>query len=348
MDRSIIKGLKDLTGDFKIGTGEFEFFSPDQGVKEEALIRDFNAITPTCYANTGWAGPYAYDFEAFNSWVNWGVKHDMSMIMHMISGPTQYFISWDGEKGWLKNIKWSGPELDHMYYEYIRAMMLSNDNYKKVYAWNVINEAFTMEGKYRPDKDIFLNVLGWEPDESGCTGEDKINDHHPSYISKAFKYAGMFAEGRLELRENFFEFAPHSAKTKALIQLIKHMRAKGIRCDAIGFQCHLWFWIEKSDDYIYNYDAFCENVKQFHDLGCEVYIGELDIPVFNGNLEKQGERFAEFIKACRRAGVEQVHTWGIADAESSWRADEAAFLFDGNYNEKPAYYAVAAALAAKP
>ena len=341
MNENITKGLKDMGSGIKVGARvDAGRLYPDKEVLAKIILRDFDVITATNYP-AQWHGPKVYDLDHFNAWVNFGYENNLPLIMHMFAGPGHYF------QKWIQDAKWNGPELMDLYFDYMRALMLTNDNYKKVYAWNVINEVFIAggDGTYRDGEQCFLNLLGWEKDESGCTGEDKINDRHPIFVTKAFEFAGMYAKGKLELRDALFEFSPKMGHTRGMIQLIKHMRAKGIRCDAVGLQMHL-YW--KGDEE-YDLDGFVENVKRIHDLGCEVYVTELDIGLFNNDHDTQSRRYEEVFKACRRAGVEQVHTWGVCDAIGhGWRHDEGAFLFDENYNEKPAYFAVANALKEKP
>jgi len=345
MNANITKGLKDLAKEFKIGAmHEFGLpVPPEESDKMKVILRDFNTITAYNYPRC-WTGPYSYNFDNFNAWVNWADARGYPVIMHMISGPTQYFAPW------AKEAKWNGPELDHMLYEYIRAMMLTNDNYRKVYAWNVINEAYqyNINGDYMTDEDCLMHQMGWEPDESGCTGDDRVHDRHPVYISKAFEYASRFAKGKLELRETHFEFLPNCRKTKALLQLVKHLHVKGIRCDAVGFQCHMYHGHANRDDFVYDHGAFVENVRQFKELGCEIYVTELDLPCFNGDEATQCARYEEVFKTFRRAGVDHVHFWGIMDKEGKgWRCDEAPLLYDKDFNEKATYYAVAKALEAQ-
>jgi endo-1,4-beta-xylanase len=183
--------------------------------------------------------------------------------------------------------------------------------------------------------------MGWEDDMSGLTGEDKINARHPVYISKAFEYAGKYAgKGLLEIRDISFEFNPTGKKAKAIYQLILHLRAKGLRVDALGLQCHMY----NSNSDSYNYNNFIAVCRKFKALGLELYVAELDMAAF-GNLELQKQRYKEFIGVCGRAGVDHVYFWGVADGKDpNWRTYAQPLLFDADYNKKPAYYGVLEAL----
>ena len=323
-------GLKDYTTDMLMGAAAF---GDIKGKNTQVLLKEFNAIQPTCYPFRGWKDRYSYDFDAFNKWVNWGVEHGKKVIMHMITGPTQYFSDW------IKTSVWDKDELDAMFHAYIKSMLTSNDNGKKVYAWNVVNEAlqFNNSGRYHEDDKCFMNILGYEEDMSGLTGEDKINDMHPVYVRKAFEYADKYAEGKLELRETGFEFAPDSKKTKAIYQLIMHLRAKGVRVDALGLQCHLY---NKKED-TYDHSKLIEVCEKFKNIGeIELFVTEADIGSFN-DFELQKQRYKELIIASRQAGIAQFHFWGVADNKNSnWRGEDFPLIFDENLEKKPAYFGV--------
>jgi GH35 family endo-1,4-beta-xylanase len=321
-------GLKDCPASFLIGA---RCDVGDRNITEPVLKREFNAIQPTCYPYV-WKSRDEYDFASFNRWVNWGIDNGMKVIMHMIAGPDAYY------NDRIKKAEWETGDLDRMFGEYIKSMITTNGNGTKVYSWNVVNECFEygLEGKYWNDDKCFLNALGYEEDLSGLDGEDRVNSVHPAYISKAFEYAGKYAEGRLELRETQFELSPDCKKTKAIFQLIKHLRAKGVRVDALGFQCHL------TEDSAYNYNNLIATANKFRELGgLELFVTELDITNSGKDLELQKRQYRDFIAACRKAGISQVYTWGIADNEDKWwLMDKHPLLFDEQFRKKPAYYGV--------
>ena len=340
MNEAIKKGLKDYQSKMLIGArADGAYLPPEDGVNEKILLRDFHTITATAYPGRVWKGPFSYDFSTFNAWVNWGVEHDLPVMMHLLSGPSNYYPAW------MKAAKWEGPDLQFIYYQYLRQLMTENDNGKKVSVWNVTNELLNEhDGHYRTGDDSFLTYMGWEKDESGLTGEDKVNDYHPKALSFMYETAAKFTDGKLEIREFNFEFVPDASKTKGMIQQIRHLQNKGVKIDAVGFQTHI-LW-EPTIDYS-RYDEFQRNVEQFHKLGLEVYVTELDNPN-DGGEEAQCKRWEDFYRACLASGVEQVHLWGVADGvDYAWRDGTLPLLFDGNFDEKKAYFAVAKALGAE-
>ena len=326
-------GLKDFSGKMLIGTrcDEKRDYPGNEDIR--ILTNEFNAVQATCYPKAGWLDSYTYDFTNFNKWVNWGVEHGKKVIMHMVTGPNDYFDDW------IANRVWDRDELDAMFREYIKSMITSNDNGNKVYAWNIVNEAFRFDqtGLYMPDSNCFMNILGHEEDMSGLTGDDKINETHPVYIRKAFQYADAYAKGKLELRDYDIEFDTESKKNKALYQLLLHLRAKGVRVDALGLQGHLYF---KEDD-AHDFDKLPEVCNKFRSVGdLELFVTEADCGSYN-DFELQKERYKKFIIACRKAEISQFYFWGFADNPAGkWREGQKCLIFDENFEKKPAYYGV--------
>jgi len=328
---SDMTGLKNYTTDMLMGARCDASFIFDRNNKNaQVLLKEFNAIQPSCYPFRVWTDRYIYNFDTFNQWVNWGVAHDKKVIM--IAGRSHYY------RDWIKTSDWEKDDLDAMFHEYIKNMLTSNENGKRVYAWNVVNEIFPLSsGSYFQDEWCFMNLLGYEEDMSGLTGEDKINDVYPVYIRKAFGYADKYAGGKLELRETGFEFELDSKKTKSIYQRIMHLRAKGVRVEALGLQCHLFNKIDDS----YDYRKFIEVCEKFRNIGgIELYVTEADICSFN-DLKLQKQRYKELIIACRQAGIAQFHLWGVADnQDAGWRKGEYPLIFDKNFEKKPTYFGV--------
>lgn len=335
------KGLKDYPSKMLIGArADAEVCAPYPGRVNDILLRDFNVVTLTAYFKRTWLGPFSYDFRVFNQWVNWAKAHDLPIVMHMLAGHKLYYPEW------ARNAAWEGPDQAFLAYQYIRQLMTENDNGKKIDVFNVVNEFLDpVTGAYRPESSEignFLLPMGWEKDESGLSGEARVNALHPRALTFLFETAARFTDAKLELREDCCDFEPDGRKVQAMRQQILHLRNKGCRVDAVGLQCHL-FWEDRVD--YSRLDLFQRNVEQFHEMGLEVYVTELDIPLLPDGEAAQARRWADFVRACRACGVEQLHVWGLADGvDKNWRVGTHPLLFDEQYREKAAYYAVAEAL----
>lgn len=303
--------------------------------QKKIVEREFNTSTRTCYPNSINVSPGQHDLESFNTGVNWLYERGMKPMHHMLFGPNHY------ERSWVPEIN-SVPELESLLKERIRVIMESNDNASKVYSWNIVNEALSDKVGYRPEEQLVWAKLGYEEDKSGLTGEDKINDKHPVFISQAFKYASQFAKGKLELRD--YNIETPGIKAKAFYQLVRHLQNSGIRIDAVGLQCH--FDIEGK---VMNPEGLATEIRKYRKIGVEVFLTEVDFgskkaPWTPELAEKQKQMYKEIMTVALNEGVSQVHFWGLKDNDENWRRDENPLLYDENLNPKPAYYGVKEAL----
>lgn len=195
--------------------------------------------------------------------------------------------------------------------------------------------------------------LGWEPDASGLTGSNKINDSISVYIGKAFEDTRKYTNAELELRDYGFEFAPSDdRKLLAFYQLAKHLINKGKNLGAIGFQGHISGG-NAFDPHSWNWYNFRNNITKFKSLGLKVYLTEVDIstgsfqntPFTTALANQQKAMYNMLIKEALEAGVDGVFFWGVADGvDQGWRTYDCPLLYDTNFARKPAYYGVLDAL----
>jgi endo-1,4-beta-xylanase len=284
-----------------------------------------------------------YDFQKFNIGVNWLFERHMKPMQHMLFGPDQY------EPPWVVALT-SVAALEALMQDRIRSIMESNDNKSKVHVWNVVNESMQWsdsDGSYFPatgnQTALVFVKMGWEDDASGLSGEDKINDRHPVFIRKAFTCAAQFAAGKLELRDNTIERP--NRKARAFYQLARHLKNSGVKIDGVGLQCHFDLDGPKRLDAA----GLATEIKKYRDLGLEVYLDEVDIGCatkeWNDQIAlRQKEEYKKLMAVALRAGVNQVHFWGLRDDDENWRRGEHPLLFAADNTPKPAYYGVQEAL----
>ena len=213
----------------------------------------------------------------------------------------------------------------------------------RIHGWDVVNEAIEDDGSFR--KSPFYNIIG----------ED--------FIEIAFSTAHE-ADPDAELYYNDYSMS-NPAKREAVCRLVKKLKDKGLRIDAIGMQSHNGM----------NYPDLSEyekSIEAFADCGVKVMITELDLNVlpnpenFGGasvetNYEYQekmnpykdglpeekareiNERYMEFFKIFykHRDKISRINLWGICD-ENSWLNDwpiqgrtNYPLLFDRQYQPKP-------------
>ncbi len=343
-------GLKDIKSTLQIGgvatDGTKNFFTSE--TVKSLLLSDCDVTQVQCYPAWGrWDNTYkhVYHIEDFSSQVRELEEEGIPVTAHMLMGWDQYYPDW------FKTGDFEVDTLDSLMHGWIATIIGSNGNDTLVDCWNVVNEAISWDGHggYFPIFNEDYNSacefqrMGFETDQSGLTGEQYVNTEHPVYIRKAFEYARMYTDKKLELRETSMEF-PNSQKYHAFYQLAKHLKNSGAPVDAIGFQTHLNIGEE------YDWDGYIANIKRFKELGYEVNITEVDI----GDQEKdwsedkaqeQKVLYYKLIKAAIEAGANEFHTWGFIDNNNAgWRSGENAFTFNEDIEMKPAYFGIQEAL----
>lgn len=341
------KGLKDFAGDMQIGVrvDHSGLFGAEKGLYTGVFNREFNSGTVTCYpAWDAWTGPNQYDLKNTNDRINYLESKNKTQMMHLLVAPDQYFPDW------FKETDYPNIFLENMMEDWIRAMITSNDNATKVEVWNVVNEALSWAPPYGYNGiEVKWHQLGWEEDQSGLTGSEKVLQEHPVYIRKAFEYSRKYTNAKLELRDSGGEFpsGPNSIKYKTFYQLTRHLLNSGVPIDAVGFQVHLDL------DQEYNWDGFKANILRFRDLGLETYLTEIDIgdieESWNENkAERQRIMYERITRIAVETGVEYMHFWGLRDGQDKgWRTEASPLIFDEAFQPKPAYAGVEAALKAQ-
>ncbi|KAG8736697.1 hypothetical protein FRC10_009042 [Ceratobasidium sp. 414] len=191
---------------------------------------------------------------------------------------------------------------------------------------DVVNEAFNEDGTMR--SNVYLSTIG------------------PSYVAIALR-AARAADPNAKLYINDYNIEWTGAKSDGLYALAKSLVAQGVPLNGIGFQAHL---VVNSFS-----RTFQANFERFAALGLDVAYTELDIrmtlPATDALLASQAENYSYVVKACLAVSrCVGITTWDTSD-DHSWipgvfPGQGAALLFDANKKPKPAYYAVADALAA--
>lgn len=212
----------------------------------------------------------------------------------------------------------------------------------RIKGWDVVNEAIQDDGSYRHSP--WYQIIG------------------PEYIELAFQFAHE-ADPNAELYYNDYSMA-NPAKRKTVCELIRKLKAKGLRIDGIGMQSHNGLGWPDLPEYEASIDAFA-------DCGVKVMITELDLNVlpnpdsFGGaevsqdfayderlNPYKNGlpedvaqridKRWLQLFAIYKRHAhqISRVCLWGISDAQS-WMNDwpvkgRTAYplLFDRQYQPK--------------
>jgi endo-1,4-beta-xylanase len=196
----------------------------------------------------------------------------------------------------------------------------------EIWQWDVVNEAFNDDGTLRDT--IWLRQLG------------------PGYIADAFRWAHQ-ADPRALLFYNDYNIEGITAKSTAVYNLVKSLRAQGVPIDGVGMQGHF------GTQYGFNGDV-PENMDRFAKLGMHVAVTEADVrsvlPMDPPKTQAQAEGYSVLLQACLLVKRCLSFTvWGFSDkyqwVPGVFPGQGSAAIYDENFVPKPAYRALQVDLA---
>lgn len=282
------------------------------------LATHYNTITPENQMKWSFIHPgkETYDFVAGDTIVSFAQANDMDVRGHALVWHIQ-------NPEWLINEEWTDQELEAILEDHIKTVVT---HYKgQVYAWDVVNEMF--------ENGLFRETIWYE-----AMGSD--------YIEKALRWTHE-ADPDTLLYLNDYGVEEMNIKSNAFYDLVVGLLDKGVPLDGVGFQFHV---VDESPlDMISVYS----NIKRFQDLGLEVDFTEIDVrirqPIQDSKLASQADAYQDLMElVIGLDGVDNFTTWGLTD-KYSWvpgffEGYDASLPFDLDYQRKPAYDYVLAAL----
>jgi endo-1,4-beta-xylanase len=208
----------------------------------------------------------------------------------------------------------------------------------KVWAWDVVNEAFLDNGSLR--STVWYNSPG-----IGLSGKGT------AYIEQALHWAHA-ADPKAKLFYNDYDAESLNPKSDAIYAMAQDFRSRGVPLDGVGFQAHLKLSFNNPK----TLESFAANLKRFNDLGLEIHITELDVALDSPDptrLAAQGALYRSVAEICLHTPRCRVlQAWGFTD-KYSWIPSYSkgkqgwALPFDADYRKKPAYYGLQKALQSK-
>lgn len=321
--RVLAEQMRQNGREFYIGAAiPSNFSSSDQAI----VKREFDIVTCENDMKIGTISPNQgqYNYSGGDSLVNFARANNMLVHGHA-------FV-------WHKYNPWWVDGTKTMMENYINAV---GTHFKgKIYAWDVVNEAFHKDGTYR------INAIGTNGQDGASVFGQKQGKQ---YIEDAF-IAARKVDPNAKLIYNDYDLETRPAKFEGIYQMVKDFKARNIPIDGVGFQMHLGPNFTKQDA-----DRFAEQMQRLAELGVESYVTEMDVGCpdsTQSGLNKQAEIYGWIAKAC----VEQpycraLQVWGIRDYQS-WRINPdspedkaiAPLIFNDNGDKKPAYYAIQQAM----
>ena len=342
---------KALANKFLIGTAlNSKQITGKDSTGMHVITEDFNAIVVENCTKCEEIHPEEnrYDFTLSDAFVDFGTSLDMAITGHTLIWHSQ-LPKWfcHDEKGNLV----SAEILKKRMKEHIHTVV---GRYKgRIVGWDVVNEAINDDGTWR--NSPFYQILG----------ED--------FIYLAFQYAHE-ADPDAQLYYNDYN-EWHPGKRKTIIKMIKSLKERGLRIDAIGMQGHIGM------DYpsIEEYQAA---INDYVSAGVKVMVTELDLsalpsvrhnvganvsdvetyrkevnPYIEGlpaKISKEwNARMSDFFDLFLQNSdkILRVTLWGVADGDS-WKNDfpmrgrtDYPLLFDRSHQAKPVVTSIISAAA---
>ena len=221
-------------------------------------------------------------------------------------------LAWHSQQpGWMQNM--SGATLRNAMLNHVTQVAT---HYKgKVYAWDVVNEAFSDNG-------------------DGARRDSNLQRTGNDWIEAAFR-AARTADPAAKLCYNDYNIDnPGAAKTQAVLAMVRDFKARNVPIDCVGLQAHF----NSGNPVPANFQT---TIANFAALGVDVQITELDI---QGSGTDQATKYRTVVNACLAvARCTGISVWGVRDSDS-WRASDTPLLFDNSGNKKAAYTATLDAL----
>ncbi len=292
------------------------------------LAREFNLIQPEDVMKWSVIRPdrASFDFTAGDAVVAFAAAHQMKVRGHT--------LVWGRHNPlWLENAHYTPAELSDLLHEHITRVVQHFRG--KVFAWDVLNEAFDENGKLR-------NSIWYDQPGIGLAGKGT------AYIEQALRWAHA-ADPDALLFYNDAEGEALNPKSDALYAMVKDFKRRGVPIDGIGMQMHIF-------DLYPDVRSIGGNIARFTALGVQIHITEMDVALptdpDTGNLRssedlaKQADVYREIAAVClAHHGCTAFQTWGFSDKYSWIRSffggnKGAALPLDEKYNAKPAYRAL--------
>jgi endo-1,4-beta-xylanase len=291
------------------------------------LAREFNMLEPEDAMKWTALRPdeKTFDFADADRLVEFAQAHRMKVRGHNLVWGIH-------NPQWLAEGHFTPEQLSALLQEHIRRVVGCYRG--KVFAWDVVNEAFDQNGNLR-------DSIWYDQPGIGLAGKST------AYIERAFRWAHA-ADPRALLFYNDAEGEAVNSKSNATYAMVKDFKQRGVPIDGVGLQMHIF-------DLNPNVNSIAANIERFVKLGVQVHITEMDValpvdpagsPADSADLQRQEEIYRRIATVClQHPGCTAIQTWGFTDKYSwiGWFTHGSkgdGLLFDRQYHPKPAYDAL--------
>ncbi|HEX4425860.1 MAG TPA: endo-1,4-beta-xylanase [Terriglobales bacterium] len=299
------------------------------------LVREFNMIEPEDAMKWTAIRPdeKTFNFASADRLVDFARTHNMRVRGHNLMWGIH-------NPKWLEDGHYTSHQLEELLHDHIQRVV---ERYRgRVFAWDVVNEAFDENGGLRDS--IWYNQPGIG-----------LAKNHTAYIEQAFRWAHA-TDPKVLLFYNDAGAEAVNRKSDAVYEMVRDFKRRGVPIDGVGLQMHI-FNLDQ------NVKSIAENISRFTKLGVQIQITEMDValpvdaakkPSRPEDLLRQAEIYGQIATAClQNPGCTAIQTWGFTDKYSwiGWfthGTEDAGLVFDRQYHAKPAYDALRKAVAARP
>jgi endo-1,4-beta-xylanase len=340
-----LRAVADAHG-LQVGTAYRQQYARDDACYQPVATRELNSLTPeiATFSNRIAAVSGRYDFTEADAICDLAQQHDMDCQGHAILWDPVDHPEWGIVPGWIR--AQTPAQRRATMLGYVTAVATHFRG--RVEAYTLVNEAFDGAGH-------LTNSL-WN-----TTGDD-------SYIFDAYR-AARRADPEATLLYNDWGGEDVNPKSNAILDLAQRLHAETVAVevdgtvrqlpliDGVGFQMHVGVGPGQAPAPA----SVAQNMARLAAAGLEVRITEMDVRVpvdadgvaTAADLQRQATLYSQLIDTCVDApNCDSVAFWGFTDAHSwitenagSFPGQGAAHPYDSRYRPKPAYDAIAAALA---
>jgi endo-1,4-beta-xylanase len=356
-----IESLRQIAASKGILYGGFHQRSPNdfaQDLKfQRTFLEDYGLIVGGFFGVT--VGPFGagnYNFSEIDPFFNFAQQNNLAFRGHPMIW-NQFNSPWLVEK--FKSPNTTNAEIEQIFANHIST--LGKKYAGRVNSWDVVNEVINVEDG-RADGLRDTMVSGFNGDKYPTW----LKFLGPGYIQRAFVLAHEADPGaKLILNETALEYSNAlgnsywEKRRSALLALLTKLKANGTPIHALGLQSHLLARLNKDFDG----NKFRKFLSEVASLGLKIVISELDVSDVElpQNIEVRdrivAESYYEYLSVVLdEPAVTTVVNWGLTD-RYTWLSDFAPrkdgaqvrpLLRDRQYNQKPAWKAVARALKEAP
>ncbi len=305
---------------------------------DSTLSQQFNAAV--CENAMKWGNLQAvqgkFTFTGADAIVNFAQSHNLKMRGHN-------FI-WHQQSGFIQNLTTATVSRDSMFKIMKTHIDTVMKHYKgKIYEWDIVNEATARDSVGLRD--------GSGIDTSRWATITDAKDHNFDYIDSAYTYARQ-ADSSVFLVYNDYNAEGMGKKSNLVYNLVAHLKSLNI-LDGVGLQCHFHLLTDTGVNGGWVPSEMASNLQRLAALGLRISMTEVDIrirtPASAADTTEQRKEYQTLMGLCvAQPNCKTFTTWGVNDAQSwipgSFSGYGSALLFDNNFNPKPDYYGVEAAL----